>query len=217
MNFRTSQLQRPGTVLAVALGFILLSGCAAQPGAAPSASPTASPTSTDTAAPTTPTAVTTEPNLDDPSSWVIGSAAVGPLELGDRLSDEASSMTAFTTTVQDACPWVTGFDKADMPSIWIPDPLDTGLIEQIVVQRWGSAAAVASTSPQTTKGIGIGATLDQLTAAYPDITQVEGKYAPHYSLPDDSGHWINFAFGDYGLVDTIVVRATPVMDGEYCG
>ena len=219
---RTLQLQTKGTVAVVTVIFLLLSGCAAQPhatqsGAAQSASPTPSAAPTDPPASPTPTTAPNGPNPSDPSSWLIASTEVGPLALGDRLSDDIASMSAFTSTVQDACPWVTAFDKADLPSIWIPDPLNTGVIEQIVVQRWGSAAAVSSTSPQTSAGIGIGATLEQLTAAYPDLTQTEGKYASYYSSPDGSGHWINFALSDDGLVDTIVVRDSSVMDSEYCG
>ncbi|WP_196902204.1 hypothetical protein [Cryobacterium sp. MP_M3] len=126
-------------------------------------------------------------------------------------------MTSFTTTRQDACPWVTAFDKSGFPSIWIPDLSDSGIVEQIVLQKWGAPQDVAANSPHTSTGIGIGATLDRLRAAYPALAQKEGKYAPFYSVTNDNGKWINFTVNDGGLVDAIVVRASPNVDSEYCG
>lgn len=217
MTIRLTKLHKRGTVAALAMGTLLITGCAAEP-AGNSAPAAAEPAPvTESAAAPTPTPTPEALDLDDPSSWLIDFTAVGPLALGDRLSDELPSMTAFTTAVQEGCPWETAFDKADYPSIWIPDPAATGVVEQIVVQKWGSADSVAPNSPQTSAGIGIGATQEELTAAYPSITTVEGLYAPYYALPDDSGHWINFAVTEEGLVDTIVVRASSRIDSEYCG
>ena len=213
-----------------AISVLLVTGCAAQAEPEPttmpstaSATPTATPTPT-AAAPTAepaPTAAAPAPapalNLDDPRSWIISFTAVGPLDLGVSLNDQIPSMTAFTANAQDACPWVMSFERPGTPSIWIPDYTDTGDIKQIVVQGWGSAANVAGTSPQTAGGIGIGATVDELRAAHPETAEVAGKYAPHYSLSDGAGHWTNFAADDAGLIDTIVVGNSQVMDSEYCG
>ena len=219
MTDHASRLQKRGTVAALAIGVLLLSGCASETAGASTPAPTEAATATGNSATPTPTATPTVAalNLEDPSSWLIDFTAVGPLALGDRLSDELPSMSAFSTVVQEACPWETAFDKPDFPSIWIPDPSATGVVEQIVLQKWGSAGTVAPNSPQTSAGIGIGSTQAELTAAYPSITQVEGLYAPYYALPDDSGNWINFAVTEDGLVDTIVVRASSQIDSEYCG
>ena len=204
----------------VAVSTVLLAGCAGQQSTSvPVPGPTLSDhsndsTNTPTPAPTSTSAVA---NPDDPRSWLIGFTGIGPLTLGQRITEGATVMTAFTTAVQDACPWETAFDKSGFPSIWIPDPSGAGVVEQIVLQAWGSPGTVAANSPRTSSGIGIGATLDELKTAYPALSQKEGKYGPHYSLPDDGGSWINFAVNDQGLVDTIVVRTSSEMDGEYCG
>lgn len=220
MNNRTSAFHRHGSIAALAVGVLLIAGCAGEPATVEPAA--ASPSATSSAAAETATATPAAPepavlNLDDPRSWLIDYTAIGPLTLQGQLADQATSMTAFTTTVQEGCPWETAFDKADFPSIWIPDPSDTGVVEQIVLQAWGSAPTVAANSPQTSAGIGIGATLDQIEAAYPDIEQNDGRYAPFYSMPDGSGHWINFGLSTDGMVDTIVVRDSPLIDSEYCG
>lgn len=220
MKNRTSVFHRRGTIALLAVGVLLMAGCAGEPaGEEPAAaSPSTTPSApAETTVPTPATPATAELNLDDPHSWVIDYTGIGPLTLQGKVADEAASATAFTTTLQDGCPWVTALDKTDFPSIWLPDPAATGVIDQIVLQAWGSAPTVAANSPATSAGIGIGATLDQITAAYPDIEQNDGRYAPFYSLPDGSGHWINFALSADGIVDTIVVRDSALMDSEYCG
>lgn len=221
MNSTASALHRHGTIAALAVGVLLVAGCAGEPAGEQAASEKPAAGAASTAPTETPepsaTPAPAEVNPDDPSSWIIDYTAIGPLTLQGQLADQATSTTAFTTTVQDGCPWVTALDKADFPSIWLPDPSDTGVVEQIVLQAWGSVPTVAANSPQTSAGIGIGATLDQVTVAYPDIEQNDGTYAPFYSLPDGSGHWINFGLSADGLVDTIVVRDSAQIDSEYCG
>ena len=93
------------------------------------------------------------------------------------------------------------------------------VIGVLLLSGCASETAGASTpaSMEAATGIGIGSTQEELTAAYPSITRVEGLYAPYCALPDDRGNWINFTVTEDGLVDTVVVRASPQIDSEYCG
>ncbi|MBT2498862.1 hypothetical protein J7E25_07115 [Agromyces sp. ISL-38] len=125
-------------------------------------------------------------------------------------------MTAFAES-PEACPWVPAFEKAGYPSIWLPDPFDTGTVQQIVIQAWGRVAEVAANSPRTSAGIGIGATVNELVAAHPGVSAVQARPGrTQYSLQGEDGNWVNFGFGEGGVVDTIVVRATSAIDSEYC-
>lgn len=198
----------------IAAACLAISGCAGnrtgqEPTPVPSAtqSPSQDPTATPEPEP--------EP-LDEPSSWIIESSGVGPLALGAGTAEARSSMTSFTDSTKEACPWVAAFEKPGYPSIWLPDPSSTGTVEQIVIQAWGVAGDVGANSPRTSAGIGIGATEDQLLAAHPEVSAVQGKYATHYSLQGEDGNWVNFGISDDGVVDTIVVRATSAIDSEYC-
>ena len=125
-------------------------------------------------------------------------------------------MTAFTSTVYDGCPSVVAYGKTGFPTILVPDRLGTGLVEQVVLQGGADAAGLSANSPHTDAGIGVGSTLDELTAAYPAITYQDDAFTPHYALPDDDGNWINFSMSD-DVVKDIVVRASPVVAKEYCG
>lgn len=197
-------------------GILLLGGCAgtsAEPpvaGQAPSAvatssTPTPSPTPTEVAL-----------SLDDPATWVIGFTGVGPVNVGDDISEAAQVMTAFTSTVYDGCPSVVAYGKTGFPTVLVPDRLGTGIVEQVVLQGGADAAGLSTTSPHTDAGIGVGSTLDELMAAYPAITYQDDAFTPHYALPDDGGNWINFSMSA-DVVKDIVVRASPVVAKEYCG
>ena len=156
-------------------------------------------------------------DVDDPSTWTIDFTTLGPLTRGTPASESASSMTAFTTVVQEGCTWVTGFDKPEFPSVWLVATQESDVSNEIVLQRWGGAASVAPNSPRTLKGIGIGSTDKELTTAYPTVTVIEGTYGPHYSLADGTGNYLNFDVTDEGLIDTIVLATTPELASEYCG
>ncbi|MEB0286815.1 hypothetical protein QN355_09660 [Cryobacterium sp. 10S3] len=184
----------------------------------PSAGPTESaiqPRSTSTATTTT-TTTTTTVDLAEPSSWIIDFTSVGPLAIGADLEAAKRTMTAFASgTGLGSCPShsILSFDKTGYPSVFITEKnKGDGLIEQIVLEGTGDSSEYLTTSPRTRTGIGIGATLDQLKSAYPDITYQDD----HYALPDGHGNWMNFDVLE-GLVKHIVVRPLPVIARELCG
>lgn len=203
---------------AVLAGILLLGGCAGRPAEPPVATPAqsatpATPSSTPTPSPTPSEAAL---SLDDPATWVIGFTGVGPLTVGDDISEAAQVMTAFTSTVYDGCPSVVAYGKTGFPTVLVPDRLGTGIVEQVVLQGGADAAGLSTTSPHTDAGIGVGSTLDELMTAYPAITYQDDAFTPHYALPDDEGNWINFSMSA-DVVKDIVVRASPVVAKEYCG
>lgn len=201
-------------IATISAACLAISGCG---GNRPSGEPTPVPSATQSPS-AVPTA-TPEPEPEpvaEPSSWIIESSGVGPLALGAGIAEARSSMTSFTDSTREACPWVAAFEKPGYPSIWLPDPSNTGAVEQIVIQAWGVARDVAANSPRTNAGIGIGATEDELLAAHPDVSAVKGKYDSHYALQGEDGNWVNFGISDAGVVDTIVVRSTSAIDAEYC-
>lgn len=210
MTIVLKRLPRLCTV--VASTAVVLVGCAT---AAPESTPTAVSSSGSTAV----TAVPTTPAADpaDPATWVVDFGHAGPIAVGAALDGVAPLMTAFTDATQEACPWVTAYDAAGLPSVWLPDPSSTGSIEQVVLQAWGDPTTVGTDALRTEAGIGVGSTLDELRAAYPDLTEQSGKYAPFYAIEDEQGRWINFGVNRSGVVDTIVLRGEAKIDSEYCG
>lgn len=156
-------------------------------------------------------------DLADPESWLIGFTSVGPLAIGDEISATSRSMTAFSSSaVFEGCPSIISFERPGFPNLVIADSSENGLVELIALEGGPTSSEYTATSPRTSAGIGIGATLDELKSAYPAITYQDDHFTPHYALPDGNGNWINFAVFE-GLVNKIVVRPMPVIPREICG
>ncbi|MDY7543132.1 MULTISPECIES: hypothetical protein [unclassified Cryobacterium] len=128
-------------------------------------------------------------------------------------------MTAFTQTVWDDCPArsVVTFTEAGTPSFVIADQGSDGIIQQVVVETGENAADSATSSSRTSAGIGIGATLDELTIAYPSITyQDAGTLIAQYVLASGQGQWIHFVVLE-DKVSQIIVSPQAGIAKELCG
>ncbi len=213
-----SRRRRLPIVALAAIGMLLISGCAGAQPSAPlsSASGSVGPTDSTNAPSPSPTSLAVD--LADPSSWVIEFTGVGPLAIGQSIDGTAPSMIAFTASgVFDSCPTpIRSFDRTGFPNLVFAGSSDDGLIELIALEGGPTSAEYTATSPRTSAGIGIGATLEELETAYPAITFQDDHFTPHYAESDGHGNWINFAMLD-GLVNKIVVRPMSVIPRELCG
>jgi len=200
----------------------LLSGCST-PGEDSATTDTPSSTATPSAVPASPTATpsageTAPPfELEDPSTWEIDFTSFGPLSRGMPLSEAALSMTAFTPTPNEGCPWMTAYNKVGSPTIVLVALPDSDLITQVLLQESEPGAAPTESSPRTRDGIALGSTLAELTAAYPALEEVEGPPGePSYSVTDDAGNYLNFGVNEQGIVHVILLRDQPGVPHEYC-
>jgi len=207
---------------------VTLSGCASedvssQP--APSSSSSDEPTDNRPLATPTPSATTTESPTpgptpvdgNNPNSWVIDFSGVGPVKLGDPIEQVEASVPAYHREPNEACPPVVFLFAEGFPSVTVPDPYASHVIEYIAVRDPDPQVAAAYSAPRTSAGIGIGATLEELRAAYPDLSERQVIYRTHYFVTDGSGSWITFQLDDQGLVDSITVSSNPDLPSEYCG
>lgn len=168
------------------------------------------------------TAITTpELDISDPASWIITFDGVGPLTIGGSLTAEASLMTAFTRG-SETCP-AGAFSSTTAPSVWALVKTDNTSIDKLVVTGNADPARFVATTPKTIEGIGIGASLAQLTAAYPSIVRTgeypAGEFDPnviYFGVSNSSGRWIDFSIVN-GLVESITIQASGIPDAEMCG
>lgn len=189
----------------LALAVLLLAGCAAGPAPIEPAPSDPAPDPTVTSAP---------PVNDDPTSWIVGYEGVGPVLWGSSADDARASLLDFAEKPVEQCPALVVFESETLPNVWLVLGDDGTTVDQVVVTA-DSAGDIVS-SPETAEGIGVGSSVDEVVAAYPDAEVAEVPVADtRYSVTDETG-WINIVVRD-GVVHEIVVRDEPAVSYEVCG
>jgi len=219
---------------AAALGFVPTPFVAAP---APSASPTEPVTPSATAsgpvvATPTPTAPTPTPtpsarrySPSDPGTWTISGSEVGPVALGGPVDGEIDDLPAAYTLVVDGCPNpnVSMWSRPGAQQLTVQ--AQDGVVTGIAVGLDGDADSTALvTSPVTAEGAGVGTTLTELQALYPDLAQM-GSYGNDAADPMFSfwsiqrdGHFITFQLSTSGTtVGMVWVSDTAQPPYEFCG
>ncbi len=203
----------------VALGLIPGQDDRAAPPAA-TATPDPTPTRTPDGAPVvdsppTPTPTSTRPPyaVDDPRTWTISGSEVGPVALGGAVAAETDDLSA-AFTGDSNCP------NPDV-SWWTAD----GRTPIIVVGQDGVVTGIAvgdfsadQPGPTTAEGLGVGSTLAELRAAYPDLTQVTGTDGtPAWTIVRQGRH-ITFSMRrDTTVTGSVWVSDEAQEPSEFCG
>jgi hypothetical protein len=180
------------TLVAAVAALLVLSSCGSDDAKEPektTSSPSADPS--ETAEPTT--AAPTEP-APAPAKLVIEPGRVGPAKAGMSKADALKTglFNADVPPPVEGCPpyplqWKKKYKGLDVLT------RDDGSISSIGVTKGG---------PKTSKGIGYGSTLDDLTKAYPNLSPVVDagfNQAGAYEFTDDE--FIGFLFGDATVSD----------------
>jgi len=172
----------------------------------PTPPPSPTPTPTESQAPAI--------DLSAPQTWIIGDGSVGPLTLGQPRQDAAAVMTAFTKEPYQCDVDLYASTSSRMSIVLGPDAAGSSVDMILINSNYDPAAP----SPRTAEGIGLGSTVDEILAAYPNIQRPDPRLYPTYSLVQADGTWIDFSIG----VGTQTVSAITVMHGdypppEYCG
>ncbi|QJU54626.1 hypothetical protein SCB71_16045 [Herbiconiux sp. KACC 21604] len=176
---------------------------------------TATPPATPTDAPATGApqpAPASDPDPADPSTWTIGFDGIGPITLGTPLS-EVEAIVAPT----DSCrPGVDSF--FDSTVVASTDggtgEGDTATVGLVISQSVAKSSVTGI--PTTAEGIGVGSTIDELLAAYPDAEPYEAVNSTAYRITDGTTY---IHFDDYGkgTIQIIEVTSAPIKPKEYCG
>lgn len=201
-----------GAVAAVAA--LLLAGCASEP--EPTPTPTASETSTLTA---TPTPSVAAPDPADLTTWVISGAGFGPVTRGAEYPGVAEPLTAFELSpVDEICPTLFTLEGEDTAALLLIVSAAGDVVEEVWVSGSPDASGALPVAPRTVEGIGLGSSIDQLTAAYPELQQVGQLSAEGfgYAVGDEELGWVDFIVVE-DVVTSIGSSAEPRAPKEFCG
>jgi hypothetical protein len=183
----------------------------------------------------TPTPTPTAPpySATDWSTWTITADGVGPATLGSATgADDAAlreGLTPAPPLVDDTgaviYEWGCPNPNAriwERPDGKVVEIVGDGVVQTVVVSGpTDSSAAQPEIGPRTRAGIGLGSTLDEIRAAYPNVVQtrkdpVGGTRDTFWAVPD-GGRFIVFQIpADGPAVSRVYVGAADEPAYDYC-
>lgn len=206
-----------GVALAVLVGACGCVGSAPAPTPTVTVTVTASPTPT--AAPSPTPTVAPSPaaySVDDPGTWIIDYAGIGPFAVGSTLAQVQSEVPASADTCR---PGVDTYSFGGLGLTAVSGIEETDPAAPIVVVRLLGLDGFDPSAPQphTESGIALGSTVAELQAAYPELESYEGTQgATTYRILAD-GRSINFEDSGTGELTIISVSSSLGVASEYCG
>lgn len=186
--------------------------------------PTPTPTPTPTAPPYSAT---------DWSTWTITADGAGPATLGSATgADDAAlreGLTPAPPLVDDTGTVIYQWGCANPNArIWersdgtVVEIVGDGVVQTVVISGASdSSVTQPEVGPKTLAGVGLGSTLDEIRAAYPNVVQTRtdaagGTGDTFWAVPD-GGRFIVFQIPvDGSSVSTVYVGATDEPASDYC-
>lgn len=191
----------------------VLAGCATPAGQGPTASPSASTDVTPTSEPTP--SVTVDP--DDPSTWVVTEDGVGPISLGAPFPEALALMPDGTTNDAENCAWSAWWSAPEEDyQVYMArqgDGPEDGPVFLVETAAWSNPSE--HPGPRTAEGVGIGSTVDEVRAAYPDAMEVPDSIDS--SIVHLQVGRIFFTYRDDPVITAVTVTTADAPPYEICG
>lgn len=142
-----------------------------------------------TTGPTDPAEVDHTPSLTTPApsdtGGVAGPDSIDGVQVGEPFSSETAGIPGFAAV--EGCEWVGQASRDDYSLTVQRDAADDEDGPVVLVAVSAPADDVPVAGPVTAEGIGIGSTVDDARAAYPDAEETRGEGDRRYLRVDEAG------------------------------
>lgn len=216
---------RIGSFASVALGVLLLAGCATAdpaPEATASQPPPSEPSPTSSAQPSQPepSPAPSTIDLDDPSTWLIDGTGIGPIEAG---GDFATTLAELPDSWRndENCLWTAWWNAEDGSYNANFVRGTTAETDPIVLVSVSAADPVApGAGPRTAEGLGIGSSRAEVLAQYPEAVEGEAQIGEGawLSVPaDEATMFFEFYAPGSDQANAVTVTTLEQPPYEVCG
>jgi hypothetical protein len=154
-------------------------------------------------------------SVDDPGTWIIDYAGIGPFVVGSTLEGIEADLPHSPETCR------AGVDTYDFGGLGLTAV--SGIDESdpaapvVIVRMLAIDSIDPAVQPRTEAGIGLGSTVAELQAAYQELETVQGMGGSTvYQLAADS-RYISFEDLGSGEIQIISVSDSVGVGSEYCG
>ncbi|MCS5723980.1 hypothetical protein N1028_13060 [Herbiconiux sp. CPCC 203407] len=157
-------------------------------------------------------------SVDDPGTWVIDYAGIGPFVVGSTLEGIEADLPHPPETCRPGVDTydVDGLGLTAVSGIDESDPAAPVVVVRMLALDTIDTADPAA-RPRTEAGIGLGSTVAELQAAYQELETVQGMGGSTvYQLAADS-RYISFEDLGSGEIQIISVSDSVGVGSEYCG
>ncbi|UXW84695.1 hypothetical protein NFX31_10640 [Microbacterium azadirachtae] len=196
------------------LTMIGLAACAPTATTASSPTPSASPAVSPSTPPvSSPPASSSAPAEDpsSPSTWIISTAGVGAVRLGDKVS-ALPDLAGWS--IRDSCRWAALWGDSELQLVAAGDSSES----EPVVSEIAVLGSTTGPRPQTDSGVGVGSTEEQVRAAYPGAAEGTSGYGPWIRTGDPAQGAVYFTlYPDSRTVRQVTVTTRDKPSAEYCG
>lgn len=215
MNTKTA-----AAILTFALLAVSATGCAPDP--APSSTPS---TAASEASSPSPSPTLTPPVADpeDPATWTVSAEGVGPVEIGGDLASTLAELPDTWKNDPANCSWTAWWQEPGagyQMYVVRGTESDTAPISEISVNAGGNDPGESTQSPVTAEGVGLGASKEQVLAAYPDAQEIAAQIGDSTFLmvPGADPAHVFFEFREgTDVASSLVVTTRSEPSYEVCG
>jgi hypothetical protein len=195
---------------------VLLGACAAPAEPAGAAASPAPPAAVATPTPTPTPSPTPARDPADPSTWIISETGMGPLVLDQPFSQAVAQLPSPVERDLERCTNQVWWRDADDSALVIlhNGSNDAAPLHLVMWADWVEPYDVGG--PRTAKGIGVGSTVDEVRAAYPDAVETTQAVSPdiHYLAVGT----VFFSYREPStVINVVTVTAADQPPYELCG